>query len=505
MALARPKVAATSRAVLACSIAFAFLHVGLARAQAPTRATEVPAAVVAVESALVDVIARAERSVVAISRSAPAAAGQPQVLLEFGDNPFQNLQANVPRTTPHAHGAGVIIDPEGLILTQYLVVKVGDKHTVKTIEGKVYEAEIRAADPHSGLAVLAVTASDMPALPLAEAENLRKGQMVVAIGNPYAIESDGQPTASWGIVSNLARKAAPQDNFNNVNDPTGAFRTTLHHFGTLIQTDARLGWSSSGGALVNLDGELVGLTTSVDTISGHEAAAGYAIPMNGPMRRVIGDLKEGREVEYGLLGIRFNAEDVVATPQGDRGVVVMDVFAGSPADRAGIQRNDIITHVDGRPIPDTDSLQLAVRYLPPIQNAAVRIVRGGEPLRTEVSIGKYYVDGEKVVTSPAADWRGMRVDHPTAIPAAQLQQSAQLGELDPQGCVVVTDVVEKSPAWTAGVRPGMFVSHVGEQRVTTPQEFRQAIAGATTPVSLKFVQSVRHAEREAIREIPASP
>lgn len=488
--------------MLAIALASLLLTVPSTTAQGPA---EKPATVAAIESALVDVIARAERSVVAVARSAPEAANRGPVLIEFGNDPFQRIRNNAAQPRPYAHGAGVIIDPSGLILTQFLVVRAGDVHTVTTVNGKTYEAEIRGADPHSGLAVLAVKAHDLPALPMADADKLRKGAMVVALSNPHAIQSDGQPTASWGIVSNLARKAAPQDNFNNVNDPTGAFRSSIHHFGTLIQTDARLGWGSSGGALVNLQGELVGLTTSTDTISGHESAAGYAIPMNTPIRRIVDELKQGREVEYGLLGISFNPDDTATTSSGEQGVIVQQVFSGSPASRSGIQPNDVITHVNDQPVPDPDRLQLVVRFLPPSSPAKLRLERRGTPGDSDVVIGKLYINGAKVVTNQRSDWRGMRVDHPTAIPQLQLQQSAQLGELDPDGCVVVSEVTEGSPAWNAGVRQGMFVSHVGEKRVTTPEEFRAAVESDGGAIRLRFVDSPRQAERETIREIPAAP
>jgi S1-C subfamily serine protease len=461
--------------------------------------------VAAIESALVDVIAQAERSVVAIARSSPATGERPPGLIEFGRDPFERIRAGTEKLRPYAHGAGVIIDPEGLILTQYLVVRAGDAHTVSMVDGTTYVAEIRGADPHSGLAVLAVKASDLPAIAMADAAQLRKGQLVVSLGNPDAVQSDGQPTASWGIVANLARKAAPQDNFNNVNDPTGSFRSSIHHFGTLIQTDARLGWGSSGGALVNMRGEMVGLTTAVDTISGHESAAGYAIPLNEPIRRIIDDLRHGREVEYGLLGISFNPDATAPTSSGDQGVVVQQVFAGSPAARAGIQASDVITHVAGQPVPDPDRLQLVVRYLAPAERASIQFERGGAPQQTEVQVGKYHVAGDRVITEKLESWRGLRVDHPTAIPAFQLLQSAQQGEIDPEGCVVVAEVEEGSPAWNAGVRAGMFVSHVGEKRVTTPDEFREAVQSASGAVQLRFVPSERQPAEGAVREIPAQP
>ena len=163
-------------------------------------------------------------------------------------------------------GAGVLIDRSGLVLTQYLSVAEGDQHFITTIDRKTYPASIRAADARSGLAILTINgpasplqragdsdnskSGNFPAIAFGDAETLRKGQFVISIGNPFAIKSDGQPTASWGIITNLARKAPAGTNLNDTPGPAHDYRTTLHHLGTLIQTDAKLGWSTGGGALV---------------------------------------------------------------------------------------------------------------------------------------------------------------------------------------------------------------------------------------------------------------
>src|SRR5258705_9237173 len=178
---------------------------------------------------------------------------------------------------------------------------------------------MRAAVPGSGLDVPAtapkalplnrggvppknIAPDSFPTIRLGDAATLHKGQFVVAIGNPYAIQTDGQPTASWGIITNLARKAPSGTNLNDAPGPADDYRTTLHHLGTLIQTDAKLGFTAAGGALLNLRGELIGLTTTAATIAGHEQPAGYAIPINAATRRIIETLKQGREVEYGMFG-----------------------------------------------------------------------------------------------------------------------------------------------------------------------------------------------------------
>ena len=256
------------------------------------------------EKTLVEAIARAEKSVVAIARVKKEPAGE-SLHLEIRPDPFgrRALLPAAPQPTdpdflPNEYGTGVVVDRHGLILTAYHVLGEDSDYYVTTADRKVYKATPKAADPRSDLAVLSIEANDLTPITLGDAAKLKKGQIVIALGNPYAIARDGQVSASWGIVSNLARKAPPAP---SESDSTG--KPTLHHFGTLIQTDAKLNLGTSGGALVNLQGEMVGLTVSWAAAAGFESAAGYAIPIDATFRRVLETLKQGREVEYGFLGV----------------------------------------------------------------------------------------------------------------------------------------------------------------------------------------------------------
>jgi len=469
------------------------------------------AAVAALKRTLADVIASAERSVVAIARFAAAPPADERRL----DDVFAPLRQTGPAETPAvAVGCGVIIDPAGLVLTEYLAVREGDRHTVTTVDGTRYAATIRAADPKSGLAVLATDVNSAISLPrtggtagereanpesrertpfaairFGDAGQLRKGNFVIAIGNPYAIQTDGQPTASWGIVANLARKAPAGANLNDVvgPGPPADFRTTLHHLGTLIQTDAKLGWSSGGGALVNLRGELVGLTTTIATIAGHERPAGYAIPVNAPFLRIIDALKEGREVEYGLLGVSFSAP-LSGVAHGSNPLAIAHVYPGSPAYRADLEAGDVITDVDGRRVSDVDDVQLAVSLLPPASVATIGFTRGGRQRTAEVRLAKLAVAGKRIVTNRPPAWRGIRVDYATALDATALAEATASGVLDAEGCVLVAEVEEDSVAWKAGMRSGMFISHVGAERVSTPDEFRAAVQGIGDTLDIRFTQ-----------------
>ena len=324
-----------------------------------------PEAAAALESALTAVIARTAPSVVAIARVRKEKPGE-VFNLEFRPDPFGRrtvppiaVAPTDPEFLPNEYGTGVAIDRQGLILTAYHVLAPDSDYYVTTHQRKVYTAQIKAADPRSDLAVLAIETGDLVPIPFGDAAQLRRGQFVVALGNPHAIARDGQASASWGIVANLNRKAplAPE-----ASDSPG--RRTLHQFGTLIQTDARLSLGTSGGPVVNLRGEMVGLSVALAAVAGYEPAAGYAIPIDATFRRVIDTLKQGREVEYGFLGVRpmnLRAQEV---RDGHRGARVQTVVPGTPADRFGIRQDDVITAVSGKPIDGSDGLMLEVGRLP---------------------------------------------------------------------------------------------------------------------------------------------
>jgi S1-C subfamily serine protease len=453
----------------------------------PARDTA-PSTVAQLESAIQSAIAKAEPSVVAISRTATPAKTASDVKL--GSDVFAELRATVtPEATPPVIGAGVIIDKSGLVLTQYLTVHDGDQHFVTTTDRETYPAAIRAADSRSGLAILAINLASplqragtqkQPSSPtfhpitIADADRLRKGNFVIAIGNPFAIKSDGQATVSWGTVTNLAQKATAGTNLNDAPGTGNDYRTTLHHLGTLIQTDAKLGWSTGGGALVNMQGELMGLTTTAATIAGHEQPAGYAIPMNAVFRRVIETMKAGREVEYGMLGVGFGQQLYETAAGRTSRLTLMNVYPGTPAAQAGLEMGDAVTKIGETPVSSVDDVQLAVSILPPNTATTVAYVRNGQPATAPVTVAKLAPPAKNVVTVRADSWHGLRVDYPTALPAIDLAQAINSGTFDPQGCVLVSEVQENSDAWKAGIRQGMFIREVGGSRVTTPAEFHAA-------------------------------
>jgi S1-C subfamily serine protease len=435
--------------------------------------------VAAFEQSLVTAIEQAGGSVVAIARVDPFETPR------HGDRfQLQPTTPDSPDFVPDHFGAGVVVDRAGLILTQYHVVAAKSEHYVTTTAGNRYRAEIYVSDPRSDLAMLKIAPTDLARtgeylspIRLGDASKLKRGQIVVSLGNPYGIARDGRASASWGIISNLSRKIPP-------NPRDGGGKDKLYHFGTLIQTDAKLNLGTSGGALVNRDGEMIGLTTSLAATAGYEQAAGYAIPVDEMFRRAVESMKQGREVEYGFLGV---APEPVATadiPSRRPGVRVANTWPGTPADLAGVQIDDVLTHLDDEPIRDADFLILEVGAKDVDSNVRLTVLREGRPRTLDVKLTKFPVRGEKVVAAPAPLWRGLRVDYSTATSIQDLQQVREV-DLLRAGCVLITEVQRDSAAWEAKLQPGMFVAEVDGQKITSPSDFRTAVLGKSGPIELK--------------------
>jgi S1-C subfamily serine protease len=378
-----------------------------------------------------------------------------------------------PGYVPPAFGSGVVIDAAGLILTNYHVVLDATKIYVRLPGGKEGYADIHAADPRSDLAVLRLLnakALPLAALTLGDADRLQRGQFVLSIANPFAAGfRDGQPSASWGILSNIRRRA--------VSPPREDGARLLHRYGTLLQTDARLHLGCSGGALVNLQGELVGLSTALAAIQGGETPGGFALPINAGMRRILDVLKRGEEVEYGFLGVSFS--------DGAAGLKLNSVSTGSPAHReGGLRVGDVIAALDGQAVHDSDDLfvQLGTRLAG--SKVRLRIRRHHENGRDEqfdatVTLAKLYVPGKHIASSMGRRpfVRGLRVDY-----SSLLVQPTRSGEI-PAG-VLITDIQPASAAEQARLRPGEVITHVNGRAVPTPAAFYQAVQGLTNPLEL---------------------
>lgn len=382
-----------------------------------------------------------------------------------------------PGHVPEAFGSGVVIDANGLILTNYHVVRDATKIFVRLPGDKASYADIHAADPRSDLAILRVRDRrllPLPALPLGDAGRVQRGHFVLTIANPFAAGfRDGEPSASWGIVSNLRRRS-----FGNwpENDNRGR---PLHSYGTLIETDTRVPLGSSGGALLNLNGELIGLMAVLPAIHGLDVPGGFAQPLDAGMRRILEVLKRGEEVEYGFLG--------VSTDTRPKGVLITDVRFGSPAEReAHLRAGDVILAINGVPINSNDDLFLQLGT----QLAGTKIkiqYQRGAVREVDVTLGKIHLTGKPIASSLGKRpyFRGLRVDDTTLL-ATQPQVPVRMV---PQG-VLVSQVQPGSPAALAELRSGDVITRVrvaGQWRpVSSPAAFYDAVNAARGPVELEL-------------------
>jgi S1-C subfamily serine protease len=442
----------------------------------------------ALESAVADAIARAEPSVVAVAREksehdeTTAVRGREPVHARGFDRrllpePFQPPESDV---LSFDYGSGVVVGDNGEILTAYHVVRGAAKLTVRAENRQQFEAEVIAADPRSDLAVIAPR-DDQNARPklrkiaIGDATRLRKGAFLVALGNPFNAARDGKPSASWGILSNTARKIDP------TLDEKARGELQLRNYPTLLQLDSKLNLGMSGGAVVNLKGELVGVTTAAANAAGFDAQAGYAIPMDILGRKVVESLRQGKEYEYGFLGIKLDMQTRTSRVSGAE--------PGSPAADGGVQVHDQIVAVGEIPVTDSESLVVAINSVPAGEPVTLKLVRQGGVIERTVTLAKLKVRGGPVIaTNRPEPWRGVRVDYTSTL--ANTTFAPEAFEAMARRGVLVTEVESGSEAEKAGLKPNQLITRVEGRPVPSPREFARAVAGLKGPVRLETDQGV---------------
>lgn len=389
----------------------------------------------------------------------------------FNDPFFQQFFGG---QTPHSPqeqrerglGSGVIISPDGYILTNNHVIEKGTDIKVTLADKRQFPGKVIGADPQTDIAVVKIATTGLPTIPLGDSSKLEVGDYAFAIGNPFGVGE----TATMGIIS-----------------ATGRNGLSIEDYEDFIQTDAAINPGNSGGALLNAKGELIGINTAILSGGGGNQGIGFAIPIN--MAKYVMDqiLKHGKVVR-GYIGVGI--QDV--TPElarvfhvpAEKGALVSSVEANTPGGKAGLERGDVITEIDGQPVESANDLRLKVGTLSPGTTVHLKVDRNGQTRDFSFALGEApNGKGAANNASGAAEndtMRGVQVDELTD----DVRQ--QLGLKPNVKGVVVTGVSDDSPAADAGLQRGDVIVQVNRQPVDSVSDYQRLVseAGKQTVVLL---------------------
>ncbi len=361
-------------------------------------------------------------------------------------------------------GSGVILRSDGLILTNDHVINGASDIKVTLYNKKEYSAKVIGADKLDDIAVLKIDASGLPVLPIGNSSDLKVGDIVFAIGEPFGL----QGTATMGIVSATGRTSL------GIEGPQG--------YEDFIQTDASINPGNSGGAMVDLHGDLVGINTAIETGGSGEGniGIGFAIPIN-MARSVMDQIMAHGKVIRGYLGIYIKTLTPEYAKQfnfnGNGGVLVNDVSSDTPGAKAGLKRGDIVTELNGKPVTSADDLRLAISETSPGTVVHLTVWRSGQTLQVPVTLGTLPANtaqnnnNEQGQQGPGV-MEGVQVETVTPDIAQQLNLPANTHG------VAVESVDPNSNAALAGIQRGDVIQEVNHKPVNNVEEYRGALSAA---------------------------
>ncbi len=400
---------------------------------------------------------RVNQALIRLAKGLRPAVVQINVKAERGTE--YSLPENHPPLPPgerSAVGSGIILSADGYVLTNHHVVEQAGEIEVQLMDDRKFPARVVGKDARTDLALLKIEAGGLPVLALGDSDKLEVGELVLAIGNPFGLDH----SVSLGIVSRKGRALGSSGAFDDY-----------------IQTDASVNPGNSGGPLINMRGEVVGINTAIIP----RGRVAFAIPVN-LAKSLLPDLQTRGRIAWGFLGVSIQdlTQDLAKAIgiSETKGALVNNVLSGQPAEAAGIKRGDIIVAFDGKSVPDVRALQRAVSFTSVGKQVPVQVFRGGKLETMTVKVGEAGAVESQASAAAARRDLGMTVEELDAERAKKFK----LRE-DEEG-LVVTDVAKGGPAAGAGVRAGDLVREVNRRDVRSPEDFRSALRKGEGEVDL---------------------
>lgn len=408
--------------------------------------------------AVVDITERTNPTVVTITTQRTVRQRMQSPFSLFFDDPRFDQEREFQQS---GLGSGVIVSPEGYILTNNHVIDGADEIQIRTYEGEELEAEVVGADPESDVAVLQVDANGLEAITMGDSDQLRVGELVLAIGSP--LRQEFAHSVSMGVVSAKGRSDLRLSSYENY-----------------IQTDAAINPGNSGGALINMEGNLIGINTAIASRTGGNQGIGFAIPINMAKSIMESLITEGRVVR-GFLGINQGAmvDQVMARAlelDVNYGVVVGKVTSDGPAEKGGIAEGDVLLKMDGEPIRDWSQFRLGIAEREPGTEVTFEVFRDGERFERTITLEErpeeFAAGADDVSDERREELReslGFGVDSLSDNVRQQLRIPPEV-----EG-VIVSEVDQGSRAHRQGLRRGDVIVQIQNQPITSEEEFYNVI------------------------------
>lgn len=365
-------------------------------------------------------------------------------------------------------GSGVIVRPDGYLLTNAHVVEGATDIRVSLADKREFKATLIGSDPQTDIAVLKIDATGLPAIPFGDSSRAEVGDIVLAIGNPFGL---GQ-TVTMGIIG-----------------ATGRSGLNIEAYEDFIQTDAAINPGNSGGALVNTKGELIGINTAILSRSGGNQGIGFAVPVN-LARHVMDQIIKNGKVVRGYMGAGI--QDVTAELakgfglKEARGVAITQVEPDAPASKAGLRAGDIVLALNGVPVNSANELRLKISSTPPGTTVKLRVLReDGTTAELPVTLAQLPGSEERAAAGPSS--RGAKSGSIDGVEVEEITPQLARQLRLPRGItgVVVTDVDPDSAAAQAGLRPGDVIQRINRQPVESMADFKRLVSqGAGKPLLL---------------------